>query len=208
MIGSRHGRRPYILRTLATVGVATALVGGCTSGSSSSSATGSSPATVVSSAVSVSVTPSPSPSPSPTLTPPVLPAAAKQPTQAGAEAFFRYFLETYNYAFVTLDTQPMRSICDRESKFCLGVYSDISGMQGRGERQVGGKISASVAVSSPVTANKVALVDSLVDQLGGATVSATGATVHSIEKRSGVPSKAVLMWVSTAWRLMGLEVAK
>ncbi len=35
--------------------------------------------------------------------PPVLPAAAKQPTQAGAEAFYRYFWDTYTYAFLTLD---------------------------------------------------------------------------------------------------------
>ncbi|MCW2836497.1 MAG: hypothetical protein JWQ15_611, partial [Marmoricola sp.] len=68
-----------------------------------------------------------SPSASASATPgaPVMPAAARAKTKAGAEAFVRHYVDVLNYAGLSGDTQPLRrlhiSICTRCEAIADGI---------------------------------------------------------------------------------------
>lgn len=75
---------------------------------------------------SPSVTVSSSPTPT-APTPPVMPAAAKKHTVAGAKAFARYFTRTVNYGAIALDPSPLKSI---SSDYCNSCNAAVSAIQG------------------------------------------------------------------------------
>lgn len=86
---------------------------------------------------SKSASPSTSASPTPTATPPVLPAAAKAKSKAGAIAFARHFIELVNFATTAGDTQELRgnfiSLCTKCEAFADTLdqtYSDGGGIRG------------------------------------------------------------------------------
>lgn len=92
----------------------------------------------------------PSPKPSPTVTEsptespsapaePDMPAAAKEPTQAGAEAFVRYYWDLVNYAQATGDTKRLRSVSAATCVQCDGGIDAIDDVYGRDGRIVGGR---------------------------------------------------------------------
>jgi hypothetical protein len=49
---------------------------------------------------------------------PEMPAIAQEHTQAGAEAFSKYFIETYAFAMATRDAEAMASLCTERAEFC------------------------------------------------------------------------------------------
>jgi len=88
--------------------------------------------------------PSSSPTPSPTTPPtseptsdpnqpaePKLPAAAKAPTRAGAEAFVRYYIKLLNYASHTGDTEPLAAAAN-DCKGCRKYEALFSRTYARG----------------------------------------------------------------------------
>jgi hypothetical protein len=211
VIASRHGRRPYILRILrilTTVGVATALVAGCTSGSSSSSATGSTPVTVGGSVTSVSLAPSPSPSPSPSLAPPVLPAAAKQPTQAGAEAFYRYFWDVYSYSYAGLDTSILKAVSILpECTYCAAVAKNIETAQSMNLRYSGGRVKVDLTVAAPGKPTDGLLINGLIDQASSVATSSS-ASSETFPPKVKVSADAVARWLDGQWAMAEVKVAK
>lgn len=208
MIVSRHGRRPIILRVSAAAWVAAAVSAGCSGGGSSASPSGTSTSSMATGSTSPSNSPSPTPIPSPSLVPPVLPAAAKQPTQAGAEAFYRYFWDTYAYAFLGRDEEALSRICDSASKFCSSAYERIRTMISLGQKQVGGRVHPKAVKSSPVSTTKVALVDGVIDQDGGTTVDSAGSAIDTLVGHHALVAKGVFKWEEGAWRALGMEIAK
>jgi hypothetical protein len=206
VIVTRHGRRPIILRASATVGVAATVLAGCTGGGSGAPSGGASTTSVAATAQSPSSSPSPTPSPS--LVPPVLPAAAKQPTQAGAEAFFKYFIETYNYAYAALDLTPMKAICDSASKFCAGVYSGVGQLVADGRSQTGARVHVTTAQAGPISGKQVSLIDGVVRQDPGSTLDVTGNVTDTLDGHAAKSAKAVVQWLSGAWRIMAMEIVK
>ncbi len=102
-------RPPRTLAVWAATGVGTMLIAiaGCT-GDGSNAAPPEPTATTT-------PTPSASQSPSPTVAPPEMPAKAKANTDAGAEAFVRYYVKLVNHAAATGDVTEMRRVaphCD------------------------------------------------------------------------------------------------
>lgn len=57
---------------------------------------------------------------------PAMPAAAREHTEAGAEAFVEYFWEVVNYAQATGDTQILREL---SATGCTGCDAGISGVE-------------------------------------------------------------------------------
>ncbi|MGI6785791.1 MAG: DUF6318 family protein [Gleimia sp.] len=49
---------------------------------------------------------------------PEMPAIAQEHTQAGAEAFSKYFIEIYTYAVATRDIDALEELCTERSGFC------------------------------------------------------------------------------------------
>ena len=85
---------------------------------------------------------------------PVMPALAKEKSEAGQKAFIKYWLETYNYAFDSGDVGPLRaasaSDCDYCSKAVKGV--DVLRKQNATWR-VGGGVTAALGQASFHTAS-------------------------------------------------------
>lgn len=81
-------------------------------------------------------TPTHSASATPTPTdpvPPVMPAAAKKHTVAGAKSFVRYFWRVATYSQATLDPAPLRSLLSQGCPGCqgaLGFIDDVSKARG------------------------------------------------------------------------------
>lgn len=156
-------------------------------------------------APSPSPTATPSPTPSSTLTPPVLPAAAKKRDQAGAEAFFRYFIDVYNYSFTALDTQPLEQISADECKFCRSAKATVAEILAKGARAEGGEVHvlASFAEPDASKAREVIVVASL-RQDPGRTVGSDG-NVTSSSSGSKRRLDALLRWEGGRWLLVGVE---
>lgn len=101
-------------RALAAVvgcGVLAAGVAGCT---------GDDPGTAPSPSPSVTTSTSVPSTPAPTAAPvaPVLPAAAKKPTEAGARAFIAYYWALINYAQVTGDVKGLEKVSGPNCRRC------------------------------------------------------------------------------------------
>lgn len=73
-----------------------------------------------------------------------MPALAKEPTQAGAEAFVRYYWDLVNYAQATGDTKGLRSVSAETCEPCQGGIDALENIVNeRGGKITGGEYSAS-----------------------------------------------------------------
>ncbi|MBM6400252.1 DUF6318 family protein [Phycicoccus sonneratiae] len=70
---------------------------------------------------SASPTPSPSPSPSVTESGPQIPAAAREQTDAGAEAFVKFYMEQFNVAWTKPEAGLVAKFSAKDCKFCATV---------------------------------------------------------------------------------------
>jgi hypothetical protein len=69
-------------------------------------------------------TPASSTGPARNLPRPQLPAAAKENTKAGFEAFTQYWFDTVTYALETGDTGPLRAVSKPDCKICNGFAEE------------------------------------------------------------------------------------
>lgn len=100
------------------------LVSACSSGGSEPVATPSSSATPTT--IQPSTSESSTPTADPTPTAPAVPAAATKNTDAGAEAFARYWVKVLNYAQRTGDVGALDAISDSRCTGCTGAIKTIS----------------------------------------------------------------------------------
>lgn len=73
---------------------------------------------------------------------PELPAAAQKRSDAGAEAFVRYWLDVVNFAQLTGDTSELGALNDVRCSGCRGIVKAIDSAYQSGGRIEGGEISA------------------------------------------------------------------
>lgn len=147
------------------------------------------------------------PTPGPTVAPPVLPAAAMKRDQKGAEAFFRYFIDVYNYSFEALDTQSLSAVSAAECKFCKSAKLTVQEISAKRARAEGGQVRVITAIAEPDAARaREVIVVSLLEQDSGRTVAADG-TVTSSSSGSRRQLDALLRWEGGQWRLVGVETA-
>ena len=79
---------------------------------------------------------------------PVMPALAKEKSEAGQKAFIKYWLATYNYMRESEDISLFRSVCAPTSKFCTGSEENLQEIQNEGAWRDGGAVTAT-AISAP-----------------------------------------------------------
>jgi hypothetical protein len=84
-----------------------------------------------------------SPSPTPTVGPPVIPAAARQHTAAGAKAFVTYYVEVITYAETTLDTKPIKALSMPTCSGCIGGIRGLRKIARHGGHITGAGLSTS-----------------------------------------------------------------
>jgi len=78
---------------------------------------------------------------------PELPEAATEQTYEGAEAFVAHFIETFNYAQVSGDVEPMRAISDPGCSSCIDLADLIEETYEAGGSSTGGGITLTGALS-------------------------------------------------------------
>lgn len=85
--------------------------------------------------------PTTSPSSTPTVDPLAIPAEAKKPTKAGAEALIRHFWDMVNHLVETGDAGPVRKLYGRDCDFCEGGVAFYESVLQQGHTIEGGKES-------------------------------------------------------------------
>ena len=177
---------------------ASALVSGCSAGSGEQS-----PGTP---SRSVSASRTASASVSPTIAAPVLPEAAKQPTRPGAEAFFRYFIASYNYAFEAQDTVHLRMITASGCKFCASAVDAIESARAEGRYTDGGQVTPSVVTVAPGEPAEGLVINAVVDQEPSRLLDRSGTVVRSEPAYSQVRMDASAAWVDSAWQMRAVHI--
>lgn len=84
-------------------------------------------------------TPASSTGPARNLPKPELPAAAKENTKAGFEAFTQYWFDTVTYALETGDTGPLKAISKPDCKMCASYIDSGKTAKANGGWRVGPK---------------------------------------------------------------------
>lgn len=211
-MSSRHGYAAA-LSLLVVCGV-----GGCTGGAddpAASSATGSTGATAstASTASTGSVgsgggatTTAPSPSTltaGPATTSVQIPAAARAHTEAGAEAFVKFFMDQANRAWMEPNAALLPPLSDPGCLSCKEIQRTAASLVRDGQRYV----------SAPVTVTRVAAfggapkgqqyVRLFMTQHKVDVVDATGKVVLTDPKRSLARTAGVL-WKGESWRMYGI----
>jgi hypothetical protein len=185
------------LRTVLLIAVVLLGLGACSNGSVPPRQTST-----------VTVTPtatSTSPSASPT---PALPAAAQQPSRAGAGAFARYFFEVYNYAFWNADPAPLRAISGPDCLFCKSSIEAVESIRMGRDRVEGGEARVTVALAAPGNPSERMLVNLVLDQDAGKTYSSSGEVIGTTVERKHGRMDMSLRWVSGRWIVLAADVIK
>jgi Family of unknown function (DUF6318) len=139
--------------------------------------------------------------------PPTLPAAAKQPTQAGAEAFYRYFWDVYNFEFLTLDTTRMSAVSEHSTcSFCTGVIGNITKAASQNLHYKGGIVTPTTVVAAPGDPRNGLLLNGLLNQSESLTLDEVGQKVASNPARSKSRVDAAVRWTSDHWVALEVKV--
>lgn len=183
------------------VSVLSAGVAGCTGDDP-----GAGPSPSPSASVSTSVPPTPEPTAAPVV--PVLPAAAKEPTEAGARAFIAYYWALINYAQVTGDVKGLEGVSGPNCDGCRGGINAIEEVYRAGGHASGGEYSAIVERLKPA---KFATPDArayegLVHVRNDAQIitRADGSTRTLDPTRNTIT--VYLLWIGSSWRMDVLVV--
>jgi hypothetical protein len=139
---------------------------------------------------------------------PILPAAARQPTPAGAQAFARHFFAVYNYAFWTGDSKPLEAISDKDCIYCKSVVSGVSAMKKKGNRVIGGRLEVTTAVAAPGVPDNGLLVNLVLQQEEGRTLSASGAVVGTTAEKSNGRVDVAVRWVGSTWIMLDVHLVR
>jgi hypothetical protein len=151
----------------------------------------------------VTATPGPTATASPA---PILPIAARQPTRPGAEAFFRHFMAVYTYAFRVLDPAQLQAVSDQHCKFCASAIESVQAGRAKGEKTVGGRIAVTVAVAGPGDATDRLIVNALLNQDPGQTVSANREVLVNVPARKNFRLDAAVRWENDHWVFLNAHI--
>jgi hypothetical protein len=149
-------------------------------------------------------TPKVSPSASSTPSAPVLPAAAKTKTKAGAIAAVRYFLDAMAYAGESGNTQPFKTAYTRECTRCRAITSGIEGTYAAGGQLKGGAWRPTRLKFYGIS-NGVAYVDAIVTFESQVLIKdSQGTKVTSPESRDNL-KPFQLVRLNGIWRVAALD---
>jgi Family of unknown function (DUF6318) len=167
------------------------------------------PTTSGSEAASPSATsgsPSPSVSPSPSTSPPVeIPAAAREKSDQGAEAFVRYFFDQVNTAWTTPRAGLIVALSDEGCQFCLKSEADAADLVRAGERYASAPITVgSVTVLSGAAPKGQSFVRTSATQNRVDVLGKGNAVVRS-DKKKALRLTTGLIWKGGQWYVYEVE---
>ncbi|MEV5001849.1 DUF6318 family protein [Nocardioides sp. LML1-1-1.1] len=162
---------------------------------------GAGPSPSPSASVSTSVSPTPEPTAAPVA--PVLPAAARKATEAGARAFIAYYWALINYAQVTGDVKGLEKV---SGPSCDGCKAGIDGIVKiyRGGGQVSGsleRISVDDLKSLTSKSSNAVAFHGVVTASHGSQTVTDGDGAKETRGPGSDTFDVYLLWVAKSWRL-------
>ena len=193
--GSSRRRMPWAAFVVAgAVVVGGGALGGCTGGAEpdpSPSVSSGSP----SSSASVSVTPSPSPSV--TASGPEIPAAAREQTEAGAEAFVRFYIAQSARAWVEADASQLAGLATANCATCSNLEETAVDLRADGQKY--SAVPIKVASLSVFRSSKAEVVfDAELREQNVSVVDSKGSVIESFPART-LNSAVATVWKEGQW---------
>jgi len=123
--------------------------------------------------------------------PPVYPEAARADTQANANAFAEFFIQTWDWAYATTNPSYMNHYYVESCGLCQGLADGIDKTAAEGYWYTGGRLQITAVVGSPI-----APVTAPADYCSILTVSGTAQAVLSGDNATvtSAPAKDGLRW--------------
>lgn len=139
---------------------------------------------------------------------PVMPAAVKVQDRAGAEAAFRYWVETYTYGFATGDCAPMQAVVTSACPFCTDVLKDIERLRETGQHYSGGDDKVTALVSTQFEGNGSYLLRAIISQSASVLLDARGEPVRTSKPTKAISLDVKVLWTTSQWKIDRAAVAK
>jgi uncharacterized protein DUF6318 len=153
-----------------------------------------------------SSSPSPSASPSPSVTEsgPQIPAAAREKTDAGAEAFVKYFFDQFNVAWTKPEAGLISSLSSKDCKFCATTETQAKWLVDNKQRYdsnpvdlldmeaIAGAPEGQIYLTGTLRQNQTNIVDD------------SGAVTRTDPKKN-LPRNIGLKWQGDSWRMFAVE---
>jgi hypothetical protein len=209
----RHHWRMRIT-VMAVAFMALCLVVGCTGTAAPSTSTTGAPVVASTSPTRVSPTPTPmSRYPAdvpltgknlrtPGEKPPVYPAAAKEKSQQGANAFARFFIQTIDWGYATTSAAYMKHYYEPSCGVCAAFSGNLRNTAARKHHYLGDRLRVSTAEEAPigpVTAPSDFCSVVVLDHSAGTAVDATGQVINGESAKTGVRFKLCAKMRSSGW---------
>lgn len=186
---------------VAGAALGTVLLAGCDSSGGDQPSPSPTPSA---SSVSPSASPSSSPSPSPSESGPQIPAAAREQTPAGAEAYVEYFFDQFNVAWTKPQPGLIKSLSDPACQFCKKTEATAARLASDKQRYKSDPArlqSVDVFGGAPAGQQftQIRLIQNRV-----AIVNASGNAVRTDERKE-LDYYVTLRWKTDRWWLLELE---
>lgn len=137
----------------------------------------------------------------------VVPEAARAHTQAGAEAFARFYLRATSGAFMTLDLSTVRGLSRQTCGGCRAIEKAIDDQAALGLRVPTVRLSIRASNVQPGGTSDSHIVDVIGEERASDLVDRNGRAVSHL---AAMPmwSRVGVMWADGAWRVSELSAVK
>jgi hypothetical protein len=140
-------------------------------------------------------TSSPTPSQSPSVE---IPAAAREKSEKGAEAFVRYFFDQVNAAWTTPDPILIEQLSDAGCKSCAALISTARDLKSKSQRYDSPPISIRSVAAVPGAPGSQQYIEAKLIQNATDVINADGAVVLS-DRKSPFDRTVALRWRGGRW---------
>jgi hypothetical protein len=132
-----------------------------------------------------------------------VPAAARAHTEAGAEAFARFFIDELNVAWTKPAAGKIAALSDPGCKACASLESTAGDLVAKGRHYVSNPLRVRTAASFEGAPKDRQFVRLILAQPGARVVDGSGVTVETDSKKEEGRT-AVLLWQEGSWRIYEL----
>lgn len=174
-------------------------VGACSGGDDPPATTSSSSTSTTS---TTTTTPPTTPT-TPTTTVPI-PAAARQHTPAGAEAFVRFYIDQLNDAWTKPDSQVLPPLSDRDCVACKSLQDTAVSLTEKKQHYASDPVTVTKVVPLQTQPGGVQLVRLFMDQHKVNVLDSTGKVVLT-DSAKRLARTVGVAWKGDSWRLFDME---
>jgi hypothetical protein len=146
------------------------------------------------------------PSPTPVALP--VPPEATPETAQGAAAFVRYFFETVNRSYQSLDSQPVAVLSAPQCNSCKNIVEDITRLRKEGLRVDGQRFRLEFVEAPPADPDGSIVVDFHFDSDPYVERKSDGGITRNNPSQEDQPGQARVVRGGGQWLMSGLRLVK